>query len=126
CQRAKSLFEMKSLDTDFHTPIKKDYLFVNSNYSMVKVKFEDIIWLQGYGDYIKFYLKGVESPIVVRTSFKNLESELPSNRFIRIHKSYMISIEMISSIKKGSIFLNDKEFVVGDAYRNNLEKLLRR
>ncbi|MEM9868724.1 MAG: LytTR family DNA-binding domain-containing protein, partial [Bacteroidota bacterium] len=91
---------------------------------MVKVKFDDIVWLQGYGDYIKFYLKDLEAPLVVRTSFKSLESELPHNRFVRIHRSYIISINKISFIKKDSVFLSDKEFIIGEAYRTNVERLI--
>nr|WP_297919053.1 LytTR family DNA-binding domain-containing protein [uncultured Allomuricauda sp.] len=124
CERAKSLFEMKSVKKAYDTEIEKDYLFVNSNYRMVKVKFDDIVWLQGYGDYIKFYLKDLEAPLVVRTSFKSLESELPHNRFIRIHRSYIISINKISFIKKDSVFLSDKEFIIGEAYRTNVERLI--
>lgn len=126
CQRAKTLFEMKSSKNDFAQGNKREYLFVNSNYRMVKVKFDDILWLQGYGDYIKFHLKDTQSPIVVRTTFKNLESELPSDRFMRIHKSYIINIDQISSINKGSVFLDDREFIIGEAYRSNLERLLRK
>ena len=80
--------------------------------------------LQGYGDYIKFYLKDLEAPLVVRTSFKSLESELPHNRFVRIHRSYIISINKISFIKKDSVFLSDKEFIIGEAYRTNVERLI--
>ena len=125
CHRAKSIFESNSEKSGPSTEIKKDYLFVNSNSSMVKLKFDDIMWLQGYGDYIKFYLKNIELPVVVRTSFKKMESELPKNRFIRIHKSYIVSVHNISAIKKGSVFLDEKELAIGEAYRNNVNELMR-
>ena len=124
CQRAKEIFELKSVKKDFNTDVEKDYLFVNSNSSMVRVQFDDILWLQGYGDYIKFHLKDVKSPLVVRTTFKNLASDLPTNRFMRIHRSYMVAINKISSIKKGSLFLGDKEFVIGEAYRQDVKSLI--
>ncbi|MEM1339113.1 MAG: LytTR family DNA-binding domain-containing protein [Bacteroidota bacterium] len=125
CQRAKNQFVLKTGKNDRSNETNKDYFFVNSDYSLVKVQFDDIIWLQGYGDYVKFHLKGAEFPLVVRTSFKSLETELPNTRFIRIHKSYIISVNTISAIKKNTVFLGNKEFVIGEAYRENVEKLIK-
>ncbi len=124
CNRAKELFELKSAKG--HKPQKpeSDHFFVNVDYSQLKVKFDDIVWMKGYGDYIKFHLKNAEHPLVVRTSFKELEGELPANKFIRIHKSYAVAIEAITAIRKNSIFLGDRELSVGETYRDHVENLL--
>ncbi|MEM8762369.1 MAG: LytTR family DNA-binding domain-containing protein [Bacteroidota bacterium] len=124
CHRAKKIFELKIGKNHVFPKQTKDHFFVNSKHSLVKVKFDDIIWLQGYGDYVKFYLKSVEFPLVVRTTFKNLESELPDGQFVRIHRSYLVSIDRISAVRKSTVFLGDKEFVIGETYRKNVEKLI--
>jgi len=124
CNRAKELYELKSGKGTTSTGTAKDHFFVNADYSQVKIKFDDIIWLKGYGDYIKFHLKNAEHPLVVRTSFKELERELPQDKFLRIHKSYAVAIEEITAIRKNSIFLGDTELSIGETFRNDVERLL--
>ncbi len=124
CNRAKKLFELKSAKT---SPVQNapDHFFVNADYSQVKIKFDNIIWMKGYGDYIKFYLKDAQHPLVVRTSFKELESELPENRFLRIHRSYAVALSEITAIRRNSIFLGDKELSIGETYRESVESIVR-
>ena len=124
CNRAKELHELKSAKIVPEIKPIKDHFFVNADYSQVKIIFDDIIWMKGYGDYIKFHLMSAEHPLVVRISFKELDRELPPNKFIRIHKSYAVAIDSITAIRKNSIFLGDKEFSVGDTFRKNIERLL--
>ena len=124
CNRAKELFELTSAKGHKPQIPESDHFFVNVDYSQLKVKFDDIVWMKGYGDYIKFHLKNAEHPLVVRTSFKELEGELPRNKFIRIHKSYAVAIEAITAIRKNSIYLGDKELSVGETYRDRVEDLL--
>ena len=124
CNRAKELYELKFVKG---SPLKDkvlDHFFVNVDYSLLKVKFDDIIWMKGYGDYIKFHLKSADHPLVVRTSFKELEPELPQNKFLRIHKSYAVAIDEITAIRKNSIFLGEKELSVGETFRESVEKLV--
>jgi DNA-binding LytR/AlgR family response regulator len=125
CNRAKKLFELKSAKT---SPVENspDHFFVNADYSQVKIKFDNIIWMKGYGDYIKFYLKDAQHPLVVRTSFKELESELPENRFLRIHRSYAVALSEITAVRKNSIFLGDKELSIGETYRESVESIVRK
>jgi DNA-binding LytR/AlgR family response regulator len=78
--------------------------------------------MKGYGDYIKIYLKGKNSPLVIRTNFKALELQLPENKFIRIHKSYLVAVNAITAIRKNSVFLGDKEISIGETYRDGVEK----
>ncbi|MDT7828433.1 LytTR family DNA-binding domain-containing protein [Pricia sp. S334] len=125
CNRAKKLFELKSAKT---SPAENapDHFFVNADYSQVKIKFDDIIWMKGYGDYIKFHLKDAQHPLVVRTSFKELESELPKNRFLRIHRSYAVALSEITAVRKNSVFLGDKELSIGETYRESVAGIVRK
>ena len=124
CNRARELFELKSAQGTATAAAAKDHFFVNADYSQVKLKFDDIIWMKGYGDYIKFHLKSAAHPLVVRTSFKVLIDQLPPKKFLRIHKSYTVAIDAITAIRKNSVFLGDKELSIGETFRNDVEKLL--
>lgn len=125
CNRAKELYELRSATSHPANKPIKDHFFVNADYGQIKITFDDIIWMKGYGDYIKFHIKSAEHPLVVRISFKDLEMELPKNKFIRIHKSYSVAIDAITAIRKNSVFLGDKELSIGETFRESVEKLVR-
>jgi two-component system, LytTR family, response regulator len=97
---------------------------VNVEYSLLKVEFADIQWIEGLKDYIKINLRSSSKPIVTRMSMKSLEDQLPPTKFIRIHKSYIISIAAITSIRKNSLFIGPAEFPVGDSYKEALTTLI--
>jgi two-component system LytT family response regulator len=122
CVRAKGLYDLKTQKTAHLIENKPNHFFVNADYSQIKVVFSNIIWLEGLGDYIKFHLKSNPKPLIVRTSFKNLEIELPKDQFIRIHKSMMVSKLEVTALRKNSLFLGEKEFSIGETYRESVEK----
>ena len=124
CNRAKELHDLKTIKTISPEPLQQEYFFVNSDYSQIKVMFNDIVWMEGLRDYVKIYLKNSNKPLVIRSSLKSIEEQLPSNKFIRIHKSYLISVESIIAIRKNSVFIKDKELPVGDTYREGVDKLI--
>jgi DNA-binding LytR/AlgR family response regulator len=105
------------------TPNTAEFFFVNADYSLVKVMFADIIWIEGSGDYVKIHLKSSPKPLLVRTSAKTLESELPPDRFLRIHKSYIVAIASITAIRKNSLFIGELELPIGETYRDTLRQL---
>lgn len=104
-------------------PLHADYFFLNVDYSLVKIQFADITWIEGSGDYVKIHLKSAAKPLLVRMSTKAMESELPADRFIRIHKSYIVAIQSITAVRKNSIFIGDLELPVGETYREVTRQL---
>ena len=62
----------------------------------------------------------------MRTSPKAMETELPPNKFIRIHKSYIIAISEIAAVRKNSVFIKEMELPVGETFRETVEKLVRK
>lgn len=123
CNRAKELFELRNSKQQTHSA---DYFFVNADYSQVKVIFNDIIWIEGLSDYLKIHLKSTNKPLVIRASLKSIENELPEDKFIRIHKSWLIAIDAITAVRKNSIFIGEKEFSVGETYKESIEKITKR
>lgn len=118
CNKAHELFGLRqnqSTNTKEATP---DYLFVNVEYSLVKVVISNIVWIEGLKDYIKIHLHDTSKPLVTRMNMKAIEDELPSASFIRIHKSYIVSMSYLTAIRKSSVFINDLELPVGDNYRD--------
>jgi DNA-binding LytR/AlgR family response regulator len=93
-----------------------DYLFVNVDYSLLKVVFSDIMWIEGLKDYIKIHLKSSSKPVVTRMAMKLIEEALPSSKFVRIHKSYIVSSAYVTSVRKNSVFVGPIELPVSESY----------
>ena len=126
CNRAKERHELKVSKPAGVPAMLPDHFFAQVDYSQLKIRFDDIVWMKGYGDYIKFHLKDREQPLLVRMTFKELGSILPANKFIRIHKSYVVALAEITAIRKNSLFLGDQEFSIGEAYREAVEKWMQK
>ncbi len=128
CNKAQELYELRTTATTggvagAATPNTAEFFFVNVDYSLVKVMFADIIWIEGSGDYVKIHLKSAPKPLLVRTSAKTLESELPAEKFLRIHKSYIVAVASITAIRRNSVFIGELELPVGETYRDALRQL---
>jgi DNA-binding LytR/AlgR family response regulator len=124
CNKAFELYNHRGkIDSVESAP---DYFFVNVEYSLVKVEFSDIRWIEGLRDYIKIFLKSGSKPVVTRMSMKALEEQLPPSKFIRVHKSYIISIPAITSVRKNSIFIGAEEIPVGENYKEAVNVLINR
>lgn len=123
CNKANQLFELKSGRKKTDSSATPEYIFVNADYKLVKITLADIIYIEGLKDYIKIHLKSTPNPVVTRMPVKTIEEQLPENRFIRIHKSYIVSISFITSIRKSSVYIDSLELPLGDTYRDAVSAL---
>ena len=126
CNRAKELYELKAIKQHNAVQSSVEYFFLNVDYGQVKVVFDDIVCVEGLGDYIKINLKSTKKPLIVRSSLKAIEHELPSNKFLRFHKSWLVAIAEITAVRKNSIFIKEMELPVGETFREAVEKLTRK
>ncbi len=122
CNKAQELHLLKTsrLKEKINT---NGYFFVNVDYKLLKVVTADVIWIEGLKDYIKIHIKSTARPIVTRMSMKGIEEELPPGEFIRIHKSYIISVAHITAVMKNSVFIGELELPVGENYRDEVAAL---
>jgi DNA-binding LytR/AlgR family response regulator len=122
CNKAQELFRLKNsnIENREKTP---NWFFVNADYSLVKIMFADVTWVEGLRDYVRIHLKGNQKALVVRMSMKSIEDALPAADFIRFHKSYIAAREAITAVKKGSVFIGELELPVGETYRDAIDEL---
>jgi len=118
--KAFSLYKLKS-NKEVSRENKKDFIFVKSDYKNIKVNFNDILYIEGLSDYIKIHLTNGEK-ILVLQSLKAFIKELPTNDFIRIHRSFIISFDKIKSIQKNRVFIGNTEISVGESYKTDFIK----
>ncbi len=123
CNKALELFQLKNSGKENSNEPVPDYFFVNVDYSLLKVAYPDIKYIEGLKDYIKIHLKSSSKPIITRMTMKAIEEQLPISQFIRIHKSYIVSIAFITAIRKNSVFIEQLELPVSETYQEALMKL---
>ncbi len=103
-----------------------EYIFLKVEYQLVKVMLKDIIFVEGYKDYVKVHLASKTSPLLSLTSLKNMEELLPAQKFMRVHRSYIISLDHIQSITRNSIQIGNTTITVSENYKENFMKFLNR
>ncbi len=123
CHKAHKLFELNNAKPAQLQQIKK-YIFIYTNYNMVKIIYKDIEYIEGLKDYVKINLKDQDRPIISRSSLKAMESLLPAELFFRVHKSYIINVDYVTQIRRGKIKTISTELPLSDNYRNEINKMI--
>lgn len=104
-------------ETSFsHSVSHQDYIFVKSEHNVLKISLSDIYYIEGYKDYVKIYTSETK-PILTLNTIKALEDILPAGDFIRIHKSFIVSISKMKSFRNGKVLVREKHVPIGDSYR---------
>ncbi|MGJ8660144.1 MAG: LytR/AlgR family response regulator transcription factor [Cellulophaga fucicola] len=96
---------------------EKEFLFVKSEYKQLRIKLADVLYFEGLKDYIKIWLKNNPKPILTLKSLKALEEELPSTDFMRVHRSFIVSLKNIEVIERSQIVINNQRITVSEQYK---------
>ena len=125
-QKASELHTLKHkmVATESVLESKNSTIFVNADYSLVKIKTEEITYIEGLKDYIKIHLNSSTKPIVTRMTMKSIEEKLPSSEFFRVHKSFIISLDKIESIRNLKIKIGNAQIPVSESYSEEFFKLI--
>ena len=104
--------------------LKDDTIFLKTEYRIVKVNISDIRYVEAMSEYLKVYLQGEAKPIVTLLSMKKMEERLPEN-FMRIHRSYIVNLNMIQEVNKNRIIMDaDTYLPIGDMYKDTFQQYL--
>src|ERR1700710_1302361 len=126
-QKAQSIIQPSAkpeikIDTAQQTDFLSDFIFVKTEHKIQKVYLNDILFIEGLKDYISIFTPAER--IITLQNMKKMEDALPEKHFIRVHKSYIVSINKIDSIERSRIFIGDKIIPVGDTYRDEFFKIV--
>lgn len=110
--------------TDNEPTDKPDFIYVKSDYKLIQISLKDILYIEGLKDYVKIHLEGESRPILSLTSLKALEEKLPTDRFIRIHRSYIVQKQKIRVIDKARIVFGKEYIPVSESYKQELQNYI--
>lgn len=120
--KAKDIDELKDQDIEWNT----EYIFVKSNYQMRKIALKDILYFEGLKDYIQIFLKDEKHPILILTSFKKVVEKLPSQHFMRIHRSYIVNLNAVEKVEKSRIIFGDRYLPVSESNKEKFFQFLQK
>jgi two-component system, LytTR family, response regulator len=117
---------LKALDkvqNDLEVKSQKEYFFVKTEYRMERINFSDILFIEGQGAYLKIVT--LNAKIMTLQSFHNMENELPTDSFRRIHKSYIVALNKVDNIERNVVKIGDQRIPIGLSYREKFYQELR-
>lgn len=106
--------------------VSNDFLFVKSESRLRRINFSEIHYIEGLKDYVKIWLKDEKKPVLSLSTLKALESRLPDDRFMRVHRSFIVNLETVRIIERGRIVFGELRIPVTDQYKDNFQKFLDR
>lgn len=121
-QKAQEWFKLVEQKTQENE--EPESIFVKSEYKQVQVILDDILYIEGLKDYIKIYEEGHEKPLLSLMSMKSMEELLPSNRFLRVHRSYIVQKSKIRVVEHNRIVFGKVYIPVGDSYKEEFQAFL--
>lgn len=101
-----------------------DFLFLKSEYKIRRINFNDILYIEGLKDYIKVYTVGEDKPLLSLNSIKSLEQKLPEDRFMRVHRSFIVNLNRIETIERSRIIFGKTYIPVSDQYKDKFQEFL--
>ncbi|QDO93999.1 response regulator transcription factor [Formosa sediminum] len=101
-----------------------DFMFVRADRKMIKIDFDAIVYIESYSDYLKIHLQ--DSTIVTRETISAIEVKLPAKQFLRIHRSYIISVKNITSFTNEHVTIFNQALPISRSYKKDVLELLER
>lgn len=101
-----------------------DFLFIKSEYKLLRINLSDILYIEGMKEYVRIHLTG-QKPVMTLLSMKSLEAKLPIAKFMRVHRSYIVNLEKVTTVERFCIVYGDKTRIpVSDNYKEKFQEFL--
>jgi DNA-binding LytR/AlgR family response regulator len=100
------------------------FLFLKSDYKIRRINFNNILYIEGLKDYVKVFIQNNPKPVLSLSSLKILETKLPSELFMRVHRSFIVNLEKIETIERSRIVFGKEYIPVGNQYKERFQEFL--
>lgn len=122
--KAVAWFELLHKSSASDAPI--DRIFVRSEYRLLQIELSRVLYIEGLKDYVKIYLEGEERPVLSLMSMKKLEEMLPADRFVRVHRSFIVHADKIKVIERNRIVFGKEYIPISENYKPHFLEVLER
>lgn len=121
---SRKAFEWFELKHQANPSREEDFIYVKSDYKLVQIRLEDILYIEGLKDYLKIYTENDPRPVLTLISMKSMEERLPSPRFMRVHRSYIVQMNKVKTLDKGQIIFGKTRIPISDTYKTDITAYL--
>ena len=120
-QRVKDICEIRQQsNSEVSSGVDENTIFVKSDYKIVRINIDHIRYIEAMSEYLRIACDDRDKPVIVLLSLKKIEEHLPSNKFMRIHRSYIINLDKIKEVKKNHVIIDqDTSLPIGDNYKES-------
>lgn len=116
--KALQWYELKHKAEETGGDVVKDSVFIKVDYKLVRLEIRRILYIEGFKDYIRIYLEDDSRPLMTHMTLKAFEAMLPSDKFMRVHKSFIVHTDKIKEVEKNKIIFGKIRIPVSDSYRD--------
>ena len=96
---------------------RPQYLYIYSNYQQIRIDTSHILYVESMADYIKIFLENQPKPVITLMTLKVAEQKLPASHFVRLHRSFIVAIDKVTSVTKTSVQIGQVAIPVSEPYR---------
>jgi two-component system LytT family response regulator len=122
--KVKKLIELSTNNQKESVKTTANHLFVKSEYKLIRIGLDDIKYIESQHEYIKIHLVN-SIPVLTQLSLKSIEEQLPSDRFMRVHRSYIVNLAKVSVIERNRIVFDGKIYIpVGEQYKAKFQEYI--
>ncbi len=122
--KAKNRLELISANQTIESEATENYMFVKADYKLIRINLNDILYIESQHEYIKIYLSDNKT-VMTQLSMKTIEEQLPSLKFMRVHRSYIVNLEKIQFVERHRIIFDQNVCIpVSDQYKDNLQEFI--
>ena len=128
--KARTFFELKSPAAAAPAPAPaappEDHIYLKVEYQLVRVMLNDILYVEGLKDYVKVHLASATRPLLSLTSLRSMEEKLPAGKFMRIHRSYIVGLDHVAAVGRGTLQVRGETLPISDGYREGVDAFFAR
>lgn len=115
-QKAYEYMKLKSGGNAETTELEEDYIFVKANQKLIKISYDEILYVEAFADYVKIFIP--DRRIVTLQTMKKMEVKLPADKFCRIHRSFIVGLKHIESYNTSEVEIDNKRLPIGKNYKD--------
>lgn len=126
-KHAKQYFDLlKSESSEKSLKADENYLFIKADYQIHRIDYSEILYFEGLKDYIQLYTKNSKDPIVFHSTMKSLIEKLPSDKFMRIHRSFIVSLNKIKTVERDRIIFGNKRIPISKQFKPEFDEFIKK